>query len=56
MNMNKVCSKWVPRLLSALMRADRRSCPDEVFAMVEAEPEFFNRLVTGDVSWVHHYD
>ena len=56
LGMNKVCSKWVPRLLTSVMRADRRACSDELLAMVEAEPDFFKRLVTGDESWVHHYD
>ena len=56
LGMNKVCSKWVPRLLTTVMRADRRACSNELLAMVEAEPDFFDRVVTGDESWVHHYD
>ena len=56
LSMNRDCSKWVPRLLTTVMRANRRACSDELLAMVEAEHEFFNRLVTADESWVHHHD
>ena len=49
-----VCSKWVPRLLTTVMRTDRGACSNDLLAMVEAEPEFYNRLVTGNESWVHH--
>ena len=55
LGMSKVCSRWVPRLLTTVMRADRRACSNEL-AMLEAEEDFFDRLVTGDESWGHHYD
>ena len=50
LGINKVCSKWVTRLLTSVMRADRRACSDELLAMAEPEPDFFNRLVAGDES------
>jgi len=57
LNMNKVCTRWVPRILSTFQRADRKAIAEELLQNFKAESDgFIDRIVTGDESWVHHYD
>jgi hypothetical protein len=47
----------VPKLLTPLQRANRVDCCQELLEESEADPfKFFARIVTGDESWVYHYD
>ena len=46
LGMNKVSSRSVPRMLTIVIRADRRTCSNELSAMVEAERDFVDRAVT----------
>ena len=53
----KVCARWVPRMLTNDMKAERVRVCGELLARYEEEGEcFLRRIVTGDESWVHHYD
>ena len=56
LHMNKVHTKWVPRILSSDMRQTRIDCSKELLQLCESNPSFFDRLVTGDECWVHFYD
>ena len=57
MGMKKVCTRWVPKLLSPIQRANRVDCCQEVLQQSEVNPvKFFDCIVTGDESWIHHYD
>ena len=57
LGMNRVCSKWVPRLLNPIMKADRVAKCQEILDMKFHEGEaFLTRIVTGDESWLHFYD
>ena len=54
---SKVCTPWVPKLLTPLQRANRVECYKELPNESEADPtNFLGRIVTGDESWVYHYD
>ena len=57
LGMRKVCTRWVPKLLTPLQRANRVDCCVELLRESEADPtSFFERIVTGDETWVYHYD
>ena len=57
LGMKKVCTRWVPKLLTPLQRANRVECCQELLNESEADlTNFFVRIVTGDESWVYHYD
>lgn len=57
LNMNKVCTRWVPRILTTIQCADRKATAEELLENFKADRGgFLDRIVTGDESWVHHYD
>lgn len=57
LQMRKVCTRWVPRLLTVEMRRTRMDCSTETMALIDEDPDrFSSRLVTGDESWIHFYD
>ena len=52
----KVCAKWVPKNLTEKQKRDRVQCCRELRQMVEVDPQFFERFITGDETWVYYYD
>ena len=57
MGMKKVCTRWVPKLFTPIQRANRVDCCQELLQQSEVNPaKFFDCIVTGDESWIHHYD
>ena len=53
----KVCSRWVPRQLSDdHRRAWQMICQEHLDRHVREGDAFLHRTVTGDESWVYHYD
>ena len=51
MDMKKVCTRWVKKLLTPVVPI--------VWIVVKSEVNpvnFFDSIVTGDESWIHHYD
>lgn len=57
LNMNKVSTKWIPRILTLDMKESRVTCATEMLGLCdENSTDFFPRIVTGDESWIHHYD
>ena len=57
LGMKKVYTKWVPKLLTPLQRANRVECCEELLQESEEDPiRFLGRIVTGDETWIHHYD
>ena len=53
----KVSARWVPRQLTVEMKAQRKDMCTQLLEHYNAEGEaFLQRIVTGDESWVHHYD
>jgi hypothetical protein len=52
----KVCARWVPRQLKDRENMNGRALSLQHFLRYADEGEdVFNRTVTGDDSWVHHY-
>ena len=57
MGMRKVCTRWVPKLLALIQRSNRVDCCQELLQQSEVNlAKFFDCIVTGDESWIHHYD
>lgn len=57
LHMNKVSARWVPRMLTIVQKNDRVVISQELLDSAKGNPDrFFDRLVTMDESWVHHYD
>jgi histone-lysine N-methyltransferase SETMAR len=57
LHMNKVTTKWVPRILTPDMRQSRKDCSIELLHLIDCNPqEIFQRIVTGDETWIHYYD
>ena len=57
MSVKRVCSQWVPKSLTPIQRASREDCCQELLQHSEVNPaKFFDCIITGDESWIHHYD
>ena len=57
MGMKKVCTRWVPKFLAPIQRVNRVDCCQELLQQSEVNPaKFSDCIVTGDESWIHHYD
>ncbi|GFO07330.1 histone-lysine N-methyltransferase SETMAR-like protein [Plakobranchus ocellatus] len=53
----KVSARWVPRQLTVEMKVQRKDMCTQHLERYNAEGEaFLQRILTGDKSWVHHYD
>ena len=56
LNYRKVCARWVPKLLTQEQKDARRDISSDLLrAYRNAGEEFFRGTVTGDESWIHHY-
>ncbi|XP_071086511.1 histone-lysine N-methyltransferase SETMAR-like [Haliotis cracherodii] len=54
---SKVSARWVPRYLNTQDRHQRVESSRELLDIYRADPENFHaRLVTGDETWIHHWD
>ena len=57
LGMSKVSARWVPRNLNMQDRQQRVESSQELLEVYNANPEDFHaRLVTGDETWLHHWD
>ncbi|KAJ8728788.1 hypothetical protein PYW07_006484 [Mythimna separata] len=57
LNLSKVSARWLPRMLSALQKQVRVDCCKDFLDLCGENPQsIFDRIVTGDETWVHHYD
>ena len=57
LGMSKVSARWVHRNLNMQDRQQRVESSQELLEVYNANPEnFHTRLVTGDETWLHHWD
>jgi hypothetical protein len=57
LGMKKVYTKWVPKLLTPLQRANRVECCEELLQESKEDSiGFLGRIVTRDDTWIHHYE
>ncbi|XP_070851358.1 histone-lysine N-methyltransferase SETMAR-like [Drosophila suzukii] len=56
LDMRKLCSKWVPRLLTPDQKHQRIDASETCLSMLKRNrTDFFRRYVTMDETWIHHY-
>ncbi|KAF7246332.1 GREB1-like protein [Varanus komodoensis] len=54
---DRVCARWVPQMLMVPQKQVQVECCREFFELCGEDPSsIFNRIVTGDETWIHHYD
>ena len=57
LQMSKVSARWVPRNLNAPERYQRVEACRELLELYDTNrDDFLARLVTGDETWIHHWD
>jgi [histone H3]-lysine36 N-dimethyltransferase SETMAR len=51
------CARWVPKLLTPLQKKSRKSASKENLWLHSQDPDFFfNQIVTGDETYIHHFE
>ena len=56
LEMTKVCARWVPRQLTSDHKKNRMGAALQLLTLYNEEGEaFFDRVVTGDETWVHYW-
>jgi histone-lysine N-methyltransferase SETMAR len=56
LEMNKLCARWVPRLLTDEQKQQRKDDSAKCLEMYRRNPsEFLRRYITVDETWIHHY-
>ena len=54
LDMSKVCTRWVPKLLIPIQRMNRVECCQELLQEIDANlVKFLDRIVTGDEFWIY---
>ena len=53
---SKVCARWVPRQLTEAHKQSRVEACSELLEYCHSEKTFLQRIVTGDETWVHHFE
>lgn len=56
LHMRKICAKLVPKVLTADQKNIRVSISRELTDRLTSEPNFLQRVITGDKTWVFEYD
>lgn len=56
LKMRKLCARWVPRLLTEYDKVRRRDACRAIIKHFQDVPNFADRIITGDETWVHHHD
>jgi len=52
----KICAKLVPKNLSVEQKANRLEICQDLLGRLGNEPEFLDKVITGDESWMFDYD
>lgn len=57
LGMSKVCARWVPRMLTPPQKHERMACSQAFLNLCSEDHDgVLSRIVTGDKTWVHHYE
>ena len=52
----KVCARWVPKQLTLEHKQRREEVARQFLQRYEEDTSILERIVTGDETWVHHYE
>jgi histone-lysine N-methyltransferase SETMAR len=53
---SKVCAKWVPKQLTNFHKEARVNACSQLLEYHNDDGNFLSRIVTGDETWVHHFE
>ena len=53
---SKFCARWVPRQLTEAHKQSRLEACFELLEYCHSDKTFLQRIVTGNESWVHHFE
>lgn len=57
LHMSRVCARWIPRLLTPEQKAVRvETCRELLQRFEDGGDAYVESIVTGDESWLHHFD
>jgi len=56
LHIRKICTKLVPKNLSVEQKANRLEICQDLQGRLEIEPNFLDKVITGDESWVFDHD
>ena len=57
LDMKKLCTRWVPRLLTADKKCTRMEISEQCLERFNKNKTVFVcRFITMDETWIHHYD
>jgi len=56
LGMRKICAKLVPKLLTDEQKGRRVAVASEILDRLQTEPDFLDRVITGDETWIFEYD
>jgi len=56
LHMRKICAKLVPKNLSVEQKANQLEICQDLEGRLKIEPNFLDKVITGDESWVFDYD
>lgn len=57
LHLSKLSARWIPKLLTPAEMQKRTETSDQILSRYDADSAgFLSRLVTGDETWVHHFD
>ena len=56
LHMRKICAKLVPKNFSVEQKANRLEICQDLLGRLEIEPNFLDKVITGDELWVFDYD
>ena len=56
LKMQKICAKFVPRVLREDQKERRCHDSREMVKLINSDPAVLDALVTCDESWIYHYD
>jgi oligoribonuclease (3'-5' exoribonuclease) len=53
----KLCARWFPRMLTGDHKEQRlQACADLLELYESLGDDFLDNIITGDETWVHHYE
>ena len=56
LDMKKLCTRWVPRLLTADQKHTRMKISEECLERFNKnKTDFVRQIITMDETWIHHY-
>jgi histone-lysine N-methyltransferase SETMAR len=56
LQLSKLCARWIPRLLTPLQKEVRVAVAKANIRMADNNPNFYDRLITTDETWIHYYE